>query len=222
MKKILVGAAVGTAGLVALTGATFAQTEGETPAGGVRDRVAEILGIAPEELQDAVQQARGEHREEQIAERLANAVENGVITQEEADSISTWLDAKPEVLDGVGIGGKSGNGGLGHLIGAADSEEKIAALIDRLIEAEKITEDDAVVIKAWLADAPTEALSKLGQGEPGDRGHRRGFSGRMFGEGPGGRLFEGRFQIRPYVPPVDVEETEGTSTATSVLTSDVI
>ena len=55
-KKILVGAAIGTAGLVALTGATFAHSEGDAPGAGVRDRVAEILNIAPAELQDAVQQ----------------------------------------------------------------------------------------------------------------------------------------------------------------------
>lgn len=214
-KKILVGAAIGTTGLVALTGATFAQTEGETPGSGVRDRVAEILGIAPEELQDAVQQAREEHRDEQLAERLASEVEEGVITQAEADEILAWIDAMPEALDGaMGYGKRHG---FGHVVGVAGSEERIAALVERLVDAEKITEDEAAVVTEWLGDAPTEALSKLGQhdGEgEGRRGH--GFRGRMFGEGPDGRLFEGRFQIRPYSPPTDLDDGEESSTATSV------
>lgn len=219
MKKILIGAAVGTAGLVALTGATFAQTEGETPGNGVRERVAEILGIAPDELQDAVQQARGEQRDEQLAERLAVAVEEGVISQNEADAIAGWLDSMPEALEGV-----AGRGGVGHFAGAAASEEQIAALVDRLVESEKITEVEAVAVSEWLADAPTESLAKLGpdRGEGHRRGgHGRGFSGRMFGEGPGGRLFEGRFQIRPYVPPVDADETSGPGTATAIAVGDL-
>ncbi|MDA1296975.1 MAG: hypothetical protein O3B04_03100 [Chloroflexi bacterium] len=232
MKKILIGAAVGTAGLLALTGATFAHTDGETPGSGVRDRVAEILGIAPDELQDAVRQARDEQRDEQMAERLASAVEGGVISQLEADAVTAWLDAMPEALDGVAGYGR-GNG-VGHIAGAAASEEQIAALVDRLVEAEKITEAEGSAVTAWLGDAPSEALSKLrpdhgergergerGHGPSGDRGHGRGFSGRMFGEGPGGGLFEGRFQIRPYVPSVDADDAGGAGTSTSAALGDL-
>lgn len=210
-KKIFVSAAVGTAGLVALTGATFAQTEGDNPGSDVRDRVAEILGIAPEELQDAVQQARDEHREEKLAERLANAVEEGVITQAEADEITSWLDAMPEALDGaMGYGKRHG---FGHVFGVTASEERIAALVERLVEAEKITEAEAGEVTAWFADAPTEALSKIAESK-GDREGRRGH-GRMFGEGPGGRMFEGRFQIRPYTPPANLDDAKESGEATS-------
>ncbi len=204
-KKILVGAAVGTAGLVALTGATFAQSEGDAPGSGVRDRVAEILGIAPEELEDAVQQAREEHREEQLAERLATAVEEGVITQEEADAISSWLDDMPEALEGVG----NGKRGAGVAMGAVQSDERITALVERLVDSEKIDEEDADEVADWLSGAPAEALAKLAESKDQDRPrHRGGFHGRMFGEGPGGRLFEGRFEIRPYTPPSELDEVE--------------
>lgn len=200
MKKILVGAAAGTAGLVALTGATFAQTQGESdnPVTSVRERVAEILGIEPEELQDAFEQAREEYRDDKIAERLANAVEEGIITQEEADEVMAWLDAMPEVLEGVG-----GHKTLGYFVKATASDERIEAIVERLLNAEKITEDDVEPVTDWLSSAPTEALQKLAQGgDDGDR-PRRGIHGRIQGEGPGGRLFEGRFQLRPYTPPAD-------------------
>lgn len=211
MKKVLVGAAIGTAGLVALTGATFAQTEGDSSANGIRERVAEILGIAPEDLQEAFEQAREEQREERLAERLANAVEEGIITQEEADAITTWLDAMPESLDDFAGYGKHGN--LGHFVGAVSSEERIAALVERLVAAGKITEDEAEGVTAWLEAAPVEVLAKLGQGNDGHP-HRRGFHGRMFGHGPGGRLFEGRFHIRPYTPSDEADET-GTESSNS-------
>lgn len=212
-KKLFVGAAVGTAGLVALTGATFAHSDNDNPGHSVKDRVAEILGIEPEELQDAFQQAREEHRDEHIAERLANAVEEGIITQEEADSIQAWLDSMPEVLEGVG-GPKT----LGYFVKATASDERIEAIVERLLNAEKITEEDVEHVTGWLSSAPTEALQKLAQGDDSDR-PRRGFRGQFRGEGPGGRLFEGRFQLRPYVPPVDDAdsgESDGSATAVSV------
>ncbi len=215
MKKILVGAAAGTAGLVALTGATFAHSGGEGPDGSVRERVAEILGIEPEELQDAVQQARQEHRDEHIAERLANAIEEGIITQEEADEIQAWFDSMPEVLEGVG-----GRGGVGNFVKATSSDERIAAIVERLLNAEKITEEDVEPVTDWMTSAPTEALQKLGQGgDDGDR-PRRGFRGQFRGEGPNGGLFEGRFQLRPYAPPADdAGETEDASTVSVGVTA---
>jgi hypothetical protein len=237
-KKILMGAAIGTAGLVALTGATFADTGSQAASrgGGIKDRVAEILGIAPETLQSAFQQAREEHQDEVIADRLANAVEEGKITQEEADAILSWLDAKPEVLDGLRGFGKRSN--IGMLVGAAMSPEQMPAKLDQLVEAGVISEGDAQVVKDWIAGAPVDALAKLGP-QDGDRpghdgqddvdddrgheGHHRGFNGRMFGEGPGGRMFEGRFHIRPYAPQVGPDDSgTGANTATPVVAGDPV
>ena len=233
-KKILMGAAIGTAGLVALTGATFADTSGQstTHGNGIKDRVAEILGIAPETLQSAFQQAREEHQDEVLAERLAQAVEDGKITREEADAILSWIDAKPEVLDGLRGFGKRAD--IGMLIGAAKSPERMSAKLDRLVEAGVVSEADAQEIKDWIARAPVGALEKLGpkdgdrpgheRHEDGDEGegrrHGRGFSGWMLGEGPGGRLFEGRFHIRPYAP--QAPSDAGTNTATSVFAGDPV
>jgi hypothetical protein len=219
-KKILMGAAIGTAGLVALTGATFADTGSQAVShgGGIKDRVAEILGIAPETLQSAFQQAREEHRDEVLADRLAKAVEEGKITREEADAILTWLDAKPEVLDGLRGFGKRAD--IGMLIGAAMSPERMSAKLDQLVEAGAVSEADAQEIKDWIARAPVEALEKLGpqRGDHDDDGegrhHRRGFNGRMF---------EGRFHIHPYAPQIAPDDTgTGANTATSVFVGDPV
>ncbi|MDY6836116.1 MAG: hypothetical protein SVY53_15090 [Chloroflexota bacterium] len=62
------------------------------------DRVAKKLGLAEEELTEAVTETHQEMREEAQRKRLAQAVEDGVIIQEEADEIQSWWDARPEAL----------------------------------------------------------------------------------------------------------------------------
>lgn len=221
MKKILVGAAVGTAGLVALTGATYAQTDGVDTSETVKDRVAQILGIDSEELHDAFNQARDEHRDAKIEARLAYSVENGVITQVEADSVLAWINATPESLDGVAGYGKVRIGGIGYFVNASLSEERTTAIVERLIAAEKITTDEAVAVVEWLSRAPSEALAKLGGGFDDDehtrsgghergRGEEMGRDGRGHGQGLRGRLFEGRFEFLPYSPPASDAETSET------------
>ena len=211
-KKLLTGAVVGSAGLIALTGAALAQSDEDTPGSSIRDRVAEILGISSDELQDAVQQAREEFRDEQLAERLAQAVEDGTITQEESDAIASWYDAKPEVLDEIAGAGK----GFGFCMQLAGNEERLEARLTELVEDGTITEAGAQEVRDWVAAAPVDALEKLpGAGSYYGMGHG-GFHGRIFGRGPGGGLFQGRFQIVPYESSSDSGDEVSTSSATSV------
>ena len=86
-----------------------------------------------------------------------------------------------------------------------------------------VSEEDAVVVTEWLGDAPTEALGKLVK-HGGERDHQRGrgFKGRMFGEGPNGRLFEGRFEIRPYSPPADRDHADQTDDETAVAVGEAV
>jgi hypothetical protein len=63
------------------------------------DRVAAELGIDPQTLKDAVTQAEREQIKAKQDEFLAALVEKGIITQEEADSASAWLDSRPAAAD---------------------------------------------------------------------------------------------------------------------------
>ena len=74
-------------------------TDNETGRNGFQARVAEILGIPQEDLIDAFEQARQEMREEAFYGKLDKAVEEGLLTQEEADEIQEWWEQKPEALD---------------------------------------------------------------------------------------------------------------------------
>lgn len=67
-------------------------------------RVAEILNIDEDTVSDAFQQATQEIMAERQQERLQNAVDNGLITEEEATEIQAWMDSRPEALENLGQG----------------------------------------------------------------------------------------------------------------------
>jgi hypothetical protein len=80
--------------------------EGIIPRDAVLSKVAEMLGITVEQLTEATEQAREELRaeaqeriRERNEERLHNAVENGVITEDEANQIREWWESRPAALD---------------------------------------------------------------------------------------------------------------------------
>jgi len=60
------------------------------------ERVADILGIDSETLIDAFEQARQEMCEDAFISRLDEAVEEELITQEQADEILEWWLQRPD------------------------------------------------------------------------------------------------------------------------------
>jgi len=77
--------------------------------------------IDPEALKDAFAQASNEMRNEAMQTRLQNLVDEGQISQEEADQYLEWWQARPDVPAGFGfrahgrfrgMGGPLGWGGL--------------------------------------------------------------------------------------------------------------
>jgi len=99
-----VAAAVGI-----VTGVVFAQSdnggdiEPEAQHEALLDRVCEIyeentgVAIDPEALQDAFTAACRELRDEALSEHLQKLVDEGVITQEEADQYLEWWEAMPDI-----------------------------------------------------------------------------------------------------------------------------
>ena len=68
-------------------------------------RVADILGLDETTVQDAIDQARAEMQEEALQAKLDRLVENGHMTQEQADEYKTWIESKPEGLSPKMFGG---------------------------------------------------------------------------------------------------------------------
>ena len=68
----------------------------EAEAKGLLERVADILEIDKEDLIDAFKQAQQEMRQETFIKALDKAVEEGLITQEQADEIIEWWEQRPD------------------------------------------------------------------------------------------------------------------------------
>jgi len=103
---LLVGSAAGV-----VLAADNGDEDGSPPVGhgALLDRICEIyeentgITIDPQALQDAFAQARSEMRDEALQNRLQNLVDQGEITQDEADQYKEWWQARPDVAAGFGF-----------------------------------------------------------------------------------------------------------------------
>ena len=147
MSKRLVLPAVAVIAVLALIGGAALARADHRETGGSSafiDRVAEILGLAPEDVSSAITQARDEARAERIATKLAEAVEAGVITQAEADALSDWISGKPDALKTV----------RHHGLRSAVKAGEVEAFLADLVAQEMITQPESDAISAWLEGRP--------------------------------------------------------------------
>jgi len=116
-------------GAVAMQATVFAEEPTPTPQTTVEQaqqkllaRVAEILGIEEQKVTDAFAQAASELRTQALQDHIQKLVEEGKITQAEADQYLQWWSQRPEVMNkglvpGLGGGGFGGGrmrgGGFG-------------------------------------------------------------------------------------------------------------
>lgn len=105
--KVLISVLAAVVLLTVGSAATVMAQEETTPApetnttstNGLFARVADKLGITEEELNNAFEEARQELREEAFIRWLDKAVEEGRITEDEAEEIEEWWGQRPEALD---------------------------------------------------------------------------------------------------------------------------
>ena len=152
------GVAAALVMLLAAGGAIMAQeSEGkESRFSAFAERVASILGLEADDVEDAMEQAKQELAEEALDEKLAAMVEKGVITQAQADEYKAWIEAKP---DGVKLpyfrSGKDG--------------ERLDAMLAAMVEKGALTQAQADEYKAWLESAPEGIFGEIGE----KRGHHK-------------------------------------------------
>jgi hypothetical protein len=99
-----------------LAGVVFANPENgdnnqpESKCGALLDRVCEIyqentgVAIDSQQLKDAFVQAQDETELNALESRLQSLVDQGKITQKEADQYLEWWKSKPDVPSGLGSG----------------------------------------------------------------------------------------------------------------------
>jgi hypothetical protein len=103
MKILLPVAATMIALAIFTAGAVMAQENGTAETGVVQSfasRVAAILNLPEAEVQNAMDQAQTEMRDEAIRSRLDSMVEQGRLTQPQADEYYDWLQSRPEGIPG--------------------------------------------------------------------------------------------------------------------------
>jgi hypothetical protein len=83
------------------------------------NKVADKLGMPPDKVAAALQEARRETVGQSGRQRLQQAVENGVITQAEADQIREWWKNRPDAVNKLWLGhmhgGRLGRWGMRRL-----------------------------------------------------------------------------------------------------------
>jgi hypothetical protein len=94
------------------TTAVVSESENETsPYDTFVSKLADKLGVDEETLATAISEVRQEMRLEALEERLQEAVDEGTITQDEADQILAWMKSRPAALDELGGFGQGLEGG---------------------------------------------------------------------------------------------------------------
>jgi hypothetical protein len=146
-KRLVLPAVAVIAVLALIGGAALARADHRETGGSSAfiDRVAEILGLAPEDVSSAITQARDEARAERMAAKLAEAVEAGVITQDEADALSDWMSGKPDALKTV----------RHHGLRSAVQAGEVEAFLADLVAQELVTQAESDAISAWLEIRPS-------------------------------------------------------------------
>ena len=153
-------------------GAAVAQSgdsDSDSTVGKFAERVASILGLEASQVQDAMEQASTELKDERVQSKLDSLVEDGTITQEQADEYKTWWDERP---DGAF---------MRFHFRKLDADD-----LDSLVESGKITQEQAdayTEYAEWLEARPdwVDSLARSAHSSSG----RWGFKGSWGSHGGG-------------------------------------
>ena len=175
-KSLIVLLSVGVLALASVGGVLIANADSGTGKEGIRERAAEILGVEPSALKDALAQAHKEAVDAKIEAFIDSAVADGDITESDATEIRDWLADQPELS---GLDGRRGKFGLIWL--HQDGNSKAGAILDMLVEKGLITEDEVTAYTEWLDERPDAVDLLLPGHNKSDRGRFK-----RHGHGKGG------------------------------------
>ena len=128
---------------------------GDSNASKLATKVAEILGLDTTVVDHAIKQAREELRDEAIQNKVNALVENGKLTQEQADEYLNWIQLNPEGVPTIGkpffgkMGHHKGRKGHGRVFGSRNdfkgepSLGDIQKKLNTMVEDGEITQGEA-------------------------------------------------------------------------------
>ena len=224
MKKLAVGLAAAILVVLGVAGGTVlaqsADEDGEKKS--FADRVAEILGLESDTVEDALKQARSEMKDERTNAWLDKAVEAEKITQEEADAYSDWLDDRPEdvgewfrfsyypnaredfeakldeAVEAEKITQEQADEHLERFDTKLETmDENFKAAVDKTVEAEKMTQDEADSLTEWYDEKPDGVWPGFGGRGKFGHGKFRGKGGHHGKKGYGRSMYKGQKNMDP-------------------------
>jgi hypothetical protein len=114
-KMVLIGFVLGAVLLAGIIGgAALAQTTTGSSGSGTSlvARVAAILGIDKQKVEDAFAQAQKDMEAERLDSQLKALVADGTLTQQQADQYKQWRQSMPTMPSGIGLPGMGGDKGM--------------------------------------------------------------------------------------------------------------
>lgn len=234
IKHWLIGLLALAALVIGLGSATaFAQeSEGEPARLGLFARVANILGLEEQQVQDAFAQARQELRDEQFEEmvgrRLDALVESERITQEQADDLRAWYASRPDsfwLANGMGRG-KDGHGKRDHMDGRrgfsskglggkmhARADERFEQHLSALVQRGQITQEQADQVREGFGTHMRQFNHRgfdRGKGSSWQRSHRSSHQRGLFHFRNFSPMKDWNIPATPVVPDAATPETTPT------------
>jgi len=127
MKKYTTIAAIALLAVASVVGIGYARAANDSTGNGNRGQMLDEAvsdGIVDQATADKLEAYNHEQRQtqmqEQMEERLGSAVDEGTITDDEAQQIRDWQASRPEAMEKIGGFGKGGRGGFGQGKGNCD------------------------------------------------------------------------------------------------------
>lgn len=109
---VAIAKTAGTAGSNTSTAVALATSDNTSQ--GLIGRVATILGLPQSTVQNAFDQAQKDMANQALQNRLSGLVQQGKITQDQANQYQNWYESRPDVpLPGMGPMGQLGRRGFG-------------------------------------------------------------------------------------------------------------
>ena len=109
----------------------------------VMARVAEIIGVEPEELEDAFRTARDEQAEVRFNDRIDELMADKTLSEEQGDEAKAWFARRPAKTGPVAI-----------ILAITADAERVERMLARMVEADVVTQPEADALAEWHTDRP--------------------------------------------------------------------